>query len=251
MSVAHAVREDHDGLITSRLSGRCSSPALGAYRQVKRTLDLTLVLATAPAWLLALAACWVAVKAHEPKARAFFVEQRTGGTANGSYHQVSDHGAKRSTMQAALMHLNERNGPHFKLKNDPRVTSVGRHLRRFHRMSFLSLSTSCVATCRCRPPTTGATPRDYVLWHTERFETSPGMTCLWQLAAESHPSFDDRMRLDIHMPNRSLSLDLEILVRTVGHVFRGLRMLKGRRTCAIDPAWAPAYQQARQGSAGV
>jgi lipopolysaccharide/colanic/teichoic acid biosynthesis glycosyltransferase len=117
-----------------------------------------------------------------------------------------------------LRHLNEADGPVFKIFADPRVTRVGRWLRStsidelpqlFH---VLSGEMSLVGP---RPPLPEEV-RQYEPWQLHRLDVRPGLTCLWQISGRSRIGFDEWMRLDLeYIRNQSLMLDLKILLRTI------------------------------------
>jgi lipopolysaccharide/colanic/teichoic acid biosynthesis glycosyltransferase len=126
-------------------------------------------------------------------------------------------------MKAQYMHLNELSYPDFKITNDPRITLVGRFLRKTsldelpQLFNVLKGEMSLVGP---RPTSFSAT--SYSLWHTARLAVKPGLTGLWQVSGRSELDFDDRLRLDIaYMRNRCLSLDVEVLFRTFGSVLNG------------------------------
>jgi lipopolysaccharide/colanic/teichoic acid biosynthesis glycosyltransferase len=194
-------------------SGRTSS----TYRRLKRALDLIVVLATAPIWVPVLLAGCLAVKLNDTSAPAFFVQQRTG--RNGRTFNL----IKLRTMLPGADATRVDLRVHFKIKDDPRVTTIGRHLRRFYvdelpqLVNVLRGEMSLVG-----PRPTSTLPNEYLLWQTERFEALPGLTCIWQLLADNYPTFDDRMRLDIlYCRHWCLSLDLRLMTLTFAHVLRG------------------------------
>ena len=120
--------------------------------------------------------------------------------------------------QAALEQANEATGALFKIRNDPRVTTVGRVLRRFS----IDEIPNVINVLRGQMSLVGPRPlplRDYGRlepWHRRRSNVLPGMTGLWQIAGRSDLTFDDLVRLDFYyLENWSLWLDLTILVRTI------------------------------------
>jgi exopolysaccharide biosynthesis polyprenyl glycosylphosphotransferase len=124
-----------------------------------------------------------------------------------------------------LAHLNEMNGPVFKLKSDPRVTPVGRWLRRFsfdeipQLWNVLKGDMSLVGP---RPPIPEEVA-SYHRWHRRRLSMKPGLTCLWQISGRNNiQDFDRWMKLDLqYIDNWSPSLDLKILLRTIPAVLSG------------------------------
>ena len=122
-----------------------------------------------------------------------------------------------------LRQANERQGPFFKLENDPRVTQVGRWLRK----SSLDELPQLINVLRGEMSLVGPRPHpvdDYVLYsieHLRRLDVSPGLTGLWQVTARSDPSFETNMALDLeYIENWSLGLDLKILIKTIPAVLR-------------------------------
>ena len=127
-----------------------------------------------------------------------------------------------------LASFNEMSGPVFKMKNDPRVTPVGRWLRKFSLDELPQLWNVLVGDLSLvgpRPPTPDEVLR-YERWHRRRLSVKPGVTCLWQVSGRNAIDFADWMRLDLtYIDNWSLKLDLKILLRTIPAVLfaRGSR----------------------------
>jgi exopolysaccharide biosynthesis polyprenyl glycosylphosphotransferase len=123
-----------------------------------------------------------------------------------------------------LQHQNERDGILFKIANDPRVTRVGRILRKYSIDELPQLYNVLLGDMSLvgpRPPI-AAEVEQYDLAHLRRLDVLPGMTGLWQVEARQDPSFDSYISLDTaYVENWSLWLDLKILARTVGVVFSG------------------------------
>ncbi len=124
----------------------------------------------------------------------------------------------------ALETANEADGALFKLQDDPRVTRVGRFLRRFS----LDEIPQVLNVLRGEMSLVGPRPlplRDYEkleAWHRKRYLVLPGMTGLWQISGRSNLGFDDLVRLDFYyLENWSLWLDISILVKTIPAVVAG------------------------------
>ncbi len=120
--------------------------------------------------------------------------------------------------RAELMHLNEQDGPAFKIKNDPRVTAVGRFLRKTsldelpQLWNVLAGDMSLVGP---RPLPCGETD-GCEQWQRRRLDVTPGITCIWQVWGRSAVSFDDWVRMDVqYIQSRSLQQDLKLLLMTV------------------------------------
>ena len=196
---------------------------IGAFL-MKRALDLTLsslaLLVTSPL-ILALA---IAVKAGS-KGPIFYRAQRIGrkGRTFVCYKfRTMVEGADR--MKADLEHMNEREGVLFKIQNDPRVTRVGRLLRKYsldELPQFYNVVRGDMSLVGPRPPIASEVEQ-YDLPHLRRLDVLPGITGLWQVEARQDPSFDSYISLDTaYVENWSLWLDLKILARTVSVVLGG------------------------------
>jgi exopolysaccharide biosynthesis polyprenyl glycosylphosphotransferase len=126
--------------------------------------------------------------------------------------------------QAGMMHMNERDGVLFKVSNDPRVTRIGRFLRKYsldELPQFFNVLKGDMSVVGPRPPIASEV-REYKLNDLRRLDVTPGITGLWQVQARQDPSFDHYVSLDVsYIDNWSVWLDFKIIVRTVGVVFAG------------------------------
>jgi lipopolysaccharide/colanic/teichoic acid biosynthesis glycosyltransferase len=125
--------------------------------------------------------------------------------------------------KSALRELNERNGPFFKMSNDPRVTRCGRWLRRFsldELPQLWNVLRGDMSLVGPRPHPVDDFER-YDLEHLRRLDVKPGMTGLWQVKARRDPSFETNVALDLdYIENWNLLLDLKILVSTIPALLR-------------------------------
>lgn len=189
-----------------------------AYRIAKRVVDVALVVATAPVWILLFALCAIAIKLDDPRAPVIYTQRRAG--LNGS--EISMHKFRTMVpgahaMKARLQHLNELEPPYFKITNDPRITRPGRFLRAMSLDELPQLWDVLRGTMSIvGPRPTDFMADSYLLWQTERLDVKPGITGLWQLYGRGLTDMDDSTRLDIaYVQRRSMWLDLQIMVRTV------------------------------------
>jgi len=193
-------------------------------RAMDFTLSLTLILILAP--VLITAAIFIKLGSRGP---VLFVQKRVGLNKR-VFHiykfRTMDVNAEQKLEE--LEHLNEVSGPVFKIKNDPRVTAVGRFLRKTSIDELPQLFNVLVGDMSL----VGPRPlqlRDYELftaegadWQRRRFSVRPGITCLWQVNGRSSLPFEQWMELDHQYIQRwSLWLDCEILLKTIPAVLRG------------------------------
>jgi exopolysaccharide biosynthesis polyprenyl glycosylphosphotransferase len=127
-------------------------------------------------------------------------------------------------LKEKLRGRNQRQGPFFKITDDPRITRMGRVLRRYSLDELPQLWN----VLRGEMSLVGPRPHplddfsEYAIEHLPRLDVVPGMTGLWQVTARQNPSFQAGMELDIEYIHRwSLGMDLRILLKTAGVVLRG------------------------------
>ncbi len=127
-------------------------------------------------------------------------------------------------LQEQFRDRNERDGVLFKITADPRITRLGRLLRKYsldELPQFFNVLVGNMSVVGPRPPLAGEV-RQYELPHLRRLEVLPGITGLWQVQARQDPSFDHYISLDTaYIDNWSLWLDIKIMTRTVGVLVSG------------------------------
>jgi exopolysaccharide biosynthesis polyprenyl glycosylphosphotransferase len=202
-----------------------SGPADGWQLVMKRLIDIVgsaaLLIALAP--VFAVVALLIRLDSPGP---IFFAQERVG--LNKRRFRI----LKFRTMvngsdqkQQMLEHLNEAEGPVFKIKNDPRVTRLGRFLRRFsidELPQLINVLKGDMSLVGPRPLPVRDVDRIDVQWHKRRFSIKPGITCLWQVNGRSNIGFNEWVRMDLdYIDKWSLALDLLILMKTIPVVFRG------------------------------
>ncbi|HEY7281200.1 MAG TPA: sugar transferase [Actinomycetota bacterium] len=186
---------------------------------LKRAFDLGLsifgILLTAPVWLVTAIA--VKVSSHGP---VFFRQIRVGrgGTPFTVYKFRTMHNGAEEAL-AELRALNEASGPLFKMRDDPRVTRVGKFLRRWsldELPQLWNVVRGDMSLVGPRPPLPEEVEAYEQDWHFDRLEVMPGITGLWQVSGRSNLSFDDYMRLDLsYVENWSVGFDMFILAKTL------------------------------------
>lgn len=193
------------------------------YLFTKRIMDLTLVLLAVPIWLPALLLIGFVIKVTSPGAPVMFKQSRTGkGGRRFSMYKFRTMVPNAESLKSKYAHLNELQWPDFKITNDPRITRVGKFLRKTsldELPQVLNVLRGEMSLVGPRPTSFG--PETYKLWHTSRLDVTPGITGLWQVFGRAKLEFDDRLRLDIaYIERASLSLDIQILLLTVVAAFQ-------------------------------
>jgi exopolysaccharide biosynthesis polyprenyl glycosylphosphotransferase len=202
-----------------------SEPFEGFQMAIKRFLDLSIASITlilcAP--LMAIVALLIRIASPGP---VFFVQKRLGiNKRRFNMYKFRTMTADAEQTQPSIEHLNEAGGSVFKIKNDPRVTPLGRFLRK----TSIDELPQLINVLRGDMSLVGPRPlpgRDYDRfdqdWQRRRFSVRPGMTCLWQVNGRSGIGFEEWMKLDLNYIDQwSIWLDLEILIKTVPAVLRG------------------------------
>lgn len=198
----------------------------GAPARVKRVLDIVfsaaLLLLSAP--FIALAALLIKLTSPGP---LFFVQQRVGRNKRPfSMYKLRSMVVGADQRQAELEHLNEADGPVFKIKSDPRITPIGRFLRK----TSIDELPQLFNVLKGDMSLVGPRPlpmRDYAGfdkdWQRRRFSVRPGITCLWQVNGRSSMPFDKWMELDMEYIDRwTIWLDFKILFMTIPAVLKGV-----------------------------
>lgn len=192
---------------------------------VKRMLDLFLILLATPVLLPVCLIIALLVKLDSP-GPVLFTQNRVG-LFKRSFKMYKFRSMVQDAEQriGEVEHLNEAAGPNFKIANDPRITRVGRWLRRASMDELPQL----INVLRGEMSLVGPRPmshRDVLLFdkgiQRKRFSVRPGVTGLWQVSGRSALTFDKWLSLDLEYIDRwSLSLDLKILMKTIPAVLSG------------------------------
>jgi exopolysaccharide biosynthesis polyprenyl glycosylphosphotransferase len=192
---------------------------------MKRGLDIVASASLLVLLLPAMAVIAALIKLTTP-APVLFIQRRLGYNKrefNIYKFRTMVEGAEQRIKQ--LEHLNEVSGPVFKMRNDPRVTPLGRILRK----TSLDELPQLFNVLKGDMSLVGPRPlpaRDYEGfqqdWQRRRFSVRPGITCLWQINGRSSIPFEQWMQLDLQYIDKwSLWLDLEILIKTIPVVLKG------------------------------
>jgi lipopolysaccharide/colanic/teichoic acid biosynthesis glycosyltransferase len=193
------------------------------YHLAKRIMDLTIVVLMLPLWLPVLAVIALIIQITSPGAPVAFKQCRTGkGGRRFHMYKFRTMVPNAEELKSRLAHLNELQWPDFKITNDPRITPLGRFLRKTsldELPQILNVLKGDMSLVGPRPTSFG--PETYKLWHTHRLDVMPGITGLWQIFGRAQLEFDDRLRLDIaYIERASIRLDFYILILTALAVFQ-------------------------------
>jgi exopolysaccharide biosynthesis polyprenyl glycosylphosphotransferase len=221
-SIARIELEEFDGFPLLSFS---TTPTNEALMFVRRILDLVLagfmLLVVGPLLMLP-TAILIKLTSRGP---VLFRQKRCG--LNGRQfvmHKFRSMVDKAEQLRIEMESLNEMDGPVFKSSRDPRITAIGKIIRRFsidELPQLFNVLRGDMSLVGPRPPIPEEVAR-YELWQRRRLSMKPGMTCLWQISGRNEVSFDDWMKLDlVYIDNWSLLLDLKILLKTVPVVLLG------------------------------
>lgn len=193
------------------------------YFFLKRTLDILLsligLIALSPILLIVI----LAIKL-ESKGEAIFSQERVG--MNGrvfKMYKFRSMVANAEELKEKLEDNNEMDGPMFKMKDDPRITKVGKFIRKTSIDEVPQLVNVLKGEMTLVGPRPSL-PEEVELfedWMRERLEVKPGLTCYWQVMGRNTIGFEDWMRLDVkYVRERNTWLDIKLIFKTFG-VFLG------------------------------
>jgi len=192
---------------------------------IKRMLDLVGSAVSLILLFPLLLAVAVLIRLRSP-GPIFFVQERMGlNKRRFKLYKFRTMVVNAEEKIGALEHLNEVAGPAFKLRNDPRITPLGRVLRK----TSLDELPQLFNVLKGDMSLVGPRPlpvRDYegfnTTWHRRRFSVKPGITCLWQVMGRSSIPFERWMELDMqYIDQWSLLLDLQIILKTIPAIMKG------------------------------
>lgn len=189
-----------------------------AYDLFKRVLDLVAGSAILILLIPIIPAIAIMIKLDSPGS-VFYKQDRVGRSGRVfKFYKFRSMYRGADEQKGEIESLNEQEGPVFKMRSDPRVTVVGKFLRR----SSLDEIPQILNVLKGEMSLVGPRPQmpeevqQYEPWQQLRLEVKPGITCLWQISGRSQISFDEWMQLDVeYITRRGLWTDLTILFKTV------------------------------------
>jgi exopolysaccharide biosynthesis polyprenyl glycosylphosphotransferase len=210
---------------TSEADLELEVPRIGLYSEfTKRVLDILMsgfgLIALLPLFLLVA----IAIKVDDPRGKVFYYQTRVGkhGKLFKMYKFRSMvHNADQ--MLNHILHLNEIDGAMFKIKDDPRITKVGRFIRKTsldELPQFVNVLRGDMSMVGPRP----SLPREvetYSSYERQRLQVIPGCTGLWQVSGRNTVDFKAMVELDLKYINqRSIWFDMKLIFRTISVLFR-------------------------------
>nr|WP_237690700.1 sugar transferase [Paenibacillus caui] len=198
------------------------SEHIAAYLIMKRILDILLslfgLLVTLPVFLVVA----LLIKLEDPKGKVFFRQTRIGKDERPfEMYKFRSMVANAEDLKKELLAFNEVSGAMFKMKNDPRITRIGKFLRKTSIDELPQLWNVLIGNMSLvgpRPPLPDEVAQ-YTEYHKQRLTVTPGCTGFWQVSARNSVGFDEMVQLDLaYIQHRSIMLDLKLILLT------GLRM---------------------------
>ena len=194
--------------------------ALMAKRAIDYLLSITILILTSP--IMAILSLLIKLEDGGP---VFFKQVRVG--KNGRHFKCLKFRTmvvNAEELQGQLMSKNEQDGPVFKIKDDPRITRIGKFLRKTsidEFPQFINVLMGDMSIVGPRPPIP-AEVKQYKRNLTRRLSINPGITCIWQVSGRNNISFDKWMEMDMqYIDNWSLKLDFIIMLKTCKVIFSG------------------------------
>ena len=200
-----------------------------AYRFLKRAFDIVFSLLVIAILLIPSLLLCLAIRIESP-GNPIYSQKRVGRIGRNGEVETFDMYKFRSMHKDAderladLQELNEADGPLFKIKDDPRVTNIGRFIRK-HSIDELPQFANCLfgqLSCVGPRPPLPSEVAQYDARAMRRLSVKPGLTGYWQVSGRSDTTFDDMVDLDLnYIIERSVFTDLKVIARTVAVVFNG------------------------------
>ena len=165
----------------------------------------------------------ILIKLEDPKGKVFFAQER-----NGRYPKTFKMYKFRSMVHNAeellkdLQHKNEQTGPAFKMADDPRITKVGKFIRKTsldELPQLFNILKGDMSLFVPRPPIPREV-REYNSYQMQRLLVKPGLTCIWQVSGRNNIGFDEWVDMDLeYIKTRNLLLDIKLILKTVKVLF--------------------------------
>lgn len=165
----------------------------------------------------------ILIKLEDPKGKVFFAQERNGiNSKTFKMYKFRSMVNNAEELLQKLQHQNEQSGPVFKIKDDPRITKVGKFIRKTsidELPQLINVLKGDMSLVGPRPPIPHEVEQ-YTAYQMQRLLVKPGLTCIWQVSGRNNIGFDDWVEMDIeYIQNRNLWLDIKLIFKTVGVLF--------------------------------
>ena len=193
------------------------------YLFIKRSIDIICSLAgiivLSPVFLIVA----VLIKIEDPKGSIFFCQERNGQHPNTfKMYKFRSMVHNAEELLKDLQHKNEQTGPAFKMTDDPRITKVGKFIRKTsldELPQLFNILKGDMSLVGPRPPIPREV-REYNSYQMQRLLVKPGLTCIWQVSGRNNIGFDEWVDMDLeYIKTRNLLLDIKLILKTVKVLF--------------------------------
>lgn len=193
------------------------------YLFIKRSIDIICSLAgiivLSPIFLIVA----VLIKIEDPKGSIFFCQERNGQHPNTfKMYKFRSMVHNAEELLKDLQHKNEQTGPAFKMADDPRITKVGKFIRKTsldELPQLFNILKGDMSLVGPRPPIPREV-REYNSYQMQRLLVKPGLTCIWQVSGRNNIGFDEWVDMDLeYIKTRNLLLDIKLILKTVKVLF--------------------------------
>ena len=193
------------------------------YLFIKRSIDIICSLAgiivLSPVFLIVS----VLIKIEDPKGSIFFCQERNGQHPNTfKMYKFRSMVHNAEELLKDLQHKNEQTGPAFKMADDPRITKVGKFIRKTsldELPQLFNILKGDMSLVGPRPPIPREV-REYNSYQMQRLLVKPGLTCIWQVSGRNNIGFDEWVDMDLeYIKTRNLLLDIKLILKTVKVLF--------------------------------
>ena len=193
------------------------------YLFIKRSIDIICSLAgiivLSPVFLIVA----VLIKIEDPKGSIFFCQERNGQHPNTfKMYKFRSMVHNAEELLKDLQHKNEQTGPAFKMADDPRITKVGKFIRKTsldELPQLFNILKGDMSLVGPRPPIPREV-REYNSYQMQRLLVKPGLTCIWQVSGRNNIGFDEWVDMDLeYIKTRNLLVDIKLILKTVKVLF--------------------------------
>lgn len=208
-----------EGIEISKILERESKLYLFIKRGIDIICSLAGIIVLSPIFLIVA----VLIKIEDPKGSIFFCQERNGQHPNTfKMYKFRSMVHNAEELLKDLQHKNEQTGPAFKMADDPRITKVGKFIRKTsldELPQLFNILKGDMSLVGPRPPIPREV-REYNSYQMQRLLVKPGLTCIWQVSGRNNIGFDEWVDMDLeYIKTRNLLLDIKLILKTVKVLF--------------------------------